>query len=142
MSIPRIHIVTLGVSDPARSRRFYETLGWKASSASNEGIVFLKGGAGVLALYGRQALAEDAQVDDQPTGFAAVSLARNASSKAEVDEWFDAAVTAGASAIKSPQEVFWGGYSGYVADPDGHLWEFAFNPYFVFDEQGNLALPD
>ncbi|HEY2624864.1 MAG TPA: VOC family protein [Dyella sp.] len=142
MSIPRIHIVTLGVSDLARSRRFYETLGWKASSASNEGIVFLKGAAGVLALYGRQALAEDAQVDDQPSGFAAISLARNAGSKAEVDQWFNAALNAGATAIKSPQEVFWGGYSGYIADPDGHLWELAFNPFFVFDEQGNLALPD
>lgn len=142
MSIPRIHIVTLGVSDLARSRRFYEALGWKASSASNEGIVFLKGAAGVLALYGRQALAEDAQVDDQPSGFAAISLARNAGSKAEVDQWFNAALNAGATAIKSPQEVFWGGYSGYIADPDGHLWELAFNPFFVFDEQGNLALPD
>ena len=142
MSVPRIHIVTLGVNDLARSRRFYETLGWKASSASNEGIVFLKGGSGVLALYGRQALAEDAQVDDQPSGFAAISLARNAGSKAEVDEWFSAATNAGATAIKSPQEVFWGGYSGYIADPDGHIWEFAFNPYFVFDAQGNLALPD
>ena len=142
MSTPRIHIVTLGVRDLACARGFYETLGWKASSASNEGIVFLKGAAGVLALYGRQALAEDAQVEDQPTGFGAISLARNAGSKAEVDQWFNAAVNAGATAIKSPQEVFWGGYSGYLADPDGHLWEFAFNPFFMFDEQGNLALPD
>nr|WP_266183882.1 VOC family protein [Dyella humicola] len=59
-----------------------------------------------------------------------------------MDQCFNAAVAAGATAIKSPQKVFWGGYSGYIADPDGHLWEFAFNPYFVFDEQGNLALPD
>ncbi|WP_430392416.1 VOC family protein [Dyella sp. 20L07] len=142
MTAPRIHIVTLGVSDLARARRFYEAQGWKASSASNENIVFLKGGGGVLALYGRAALAEDAHVDDQPTGFAATTLARNARSKAEVDAWFAAAVAAGARTLKSPQEVFWGGYSCYVADPDGHLWEFAFNPYIVFDENGNLALPD
>jgi catechol 2,3-dioxygenase-like lactoylglutathione lyase family enzyme len=142
MTPPRIHIVTLGVSDLPASRRFYEALGWKASSASNEHIVFLKGASGVLALYGRAALAEDAQVENQPAGFAGVTLARNAGSKAEVDAWFTAAVAAGARAVKPPQEAFWGGYSSYIADPDGHLWEFAFNPYFVFDEHGNLALPD
>lgn len=142
MTAPRIHIVTLGVSDLPRAKCFYEALGWKASSASNENIVFLKGGAGVLALYGRAALAEDALAEDRPAGFAGVTLARNACSQAEVNAWFAAAVAAGARAIKPPQEVFWGGYSGYIADPDGHLWEFAFNPYFVFDDHGNLALPD
>ncbi|WP_243042234.1 VOC family protein [Dyella sedimenti] len=142
MTTPRIHIVTLGVGDLPRARRFYEALGWRASSTSNEAIVFLKGAGGVLALYGRAALAEDALAEDLPTGFAAVTLARNAHSREEVDAWFATAVAAGAHAMKPPQEVFWGGYSGYVADPDGHLWEFAFNPYFVFDEQGNLALPD
>ncbi|HET6555131.1 MAG TPA: VOC family protein [Dyella sp.] len=142
MTAPRIHIVTLGVGDLPRARRFYEALGWRASSASNENIAFLKGGAGVLALYGRSALAEDAQVEDTPAGFAGVTLARNAGSREEVDAWFAAAVTAGARAVKPPQEAFWGGYSGYIADLDGHLWEFAFNPYFVFDEHGNLALPD
>jgi len=142
VSAPRIHIVTLGVTDLPRSRRFYEAWGWKASSASNENIVFLKGGAGVLALYGREALAEDALAEDLPTGFAAVTLARNARSKDEVDQWFATALQAGARELKTPQEAFWGGYSGYLADPDGHVWEFAFNPYFVFDELGNLALPD
>lgn len=142
MTAPRIHIVTLGVSDLARSRRFYEAWGWKASTASNDNIVFLKGGAGVLALYGREALAEDALAEDLPTGFAAVTLARNASAKEEVDAWFATALAAGARELKTPQEAFWGGYSGYLADPDGHLWEFAFNPYFVFDDHGNLALPD
>jgi len=142
VSAPRIHIVTLGVADLPRSRRFYEAWGFKASSASNENIAFLKGGAVVLALYGRAALAEDALAEDLPTGFAAVTLARNAASKDEVDQWFAAALAAGARELKTPQEAFWGGYSGYLADPDGHLWEFAFNPYFVFDEHGNLALPD
>jgi catechol 2,3-dioxygenase-like lactoylglutathione lyase family enzyme len=142
MTTPRIHIVTLGVDDLPRARRFYETLGWHASSTSNENICFLKGGAAVLALYGRAALAEDAQCEDRPSGFAAVTLARNAASKDEVDTWYSAALQAGARAIKPPQEVFWGGYSGYIADPDGHLWEFAFNPFLVFDEHGNLALPD
>ena len=142
MSVPRIHIVTLGVGDLSRSRQFYEAWGWKASSVSNENIVFLKGGAGVLALYGREALAEDALAEDLPTGFSAVTLARNASSKEEVDAWYATALAAGARELKTPQEAFWGGYSGYLADPDGHLWELAFNPYFVFDDHGNLALPD
>jgi catechol 2,3-dioxygenase-like lactoylglutathione lyase family enzyme len=142
MTSPRIHIVTLGVSDLQASRRFYQALGWKLSSAGNKHIVFLKGATGVLALYGRAALADDALADDQPTGFAAITLARNARSKAEVDSWFAEAVAAGARTVKPPQEAFWGGYSSYIADPDGHLWEFAFNPYFVFDEHGNLALPD
>lgn len=142
MSVPRIHIVTLGVGDLSRSRQFYEAWGWKASSVSNENIVFLKGAAGVLALYGRDALAEDALAEDLPTGFSAVTLARNAGSKEEVDTWFATALAAGARELKTPQEAFWGGYSGYLADPDGHLWELAFNPYFVFDEHGNLALPD
>ncbi|WP_426270759.1 VOC family protein [Dyella kyungheensis] len=142
MSVPRIHIVTLGVGDLSRSRRFYEAWGWKASSVSNENIVFLKGAAGVLALYGRDALAEDALAEDLPTGFSAITLARNASSKEEVDAWFATALAAGARELKTPQEAFWGGYSGYLADPDGHLWELAFNPYFVFDDHGNLALPD
>lgn len=142
MSAPQIHIVTLGVNDLARSRQFYEAWGWKASSASNDNIVFLKGSTGVLALYSREALAEDALSEDLPTGFSAVTLARNATSKDEVDQWFAAALAAGARELKTPQEAFWGGYSGYLADPDGHLWEFAFNPYFVFDGHGNLALPD
>ncbi|WP_267225248.1 VOC family protein [Dyella silvae] len=142
MTAPRIHIVTLGVSDLTRSRQFYEAWGWKASSASNENIVFLKGGAVVLALYSRDALADDALAEDLPTGFAAITLARNADSKAEVDAWFAVAIAAGARELKAPQEAFWGGYSGYLTDPDGHLWEFAFNPYFMFDDHGNLALPD
>lgn len=142
MSVPRIHIVTLGVGDLSRSRQFYEAWGWKASSVSNENIVFLKGAAGVLALYGRDALAEDALAEDLPTGFSALTLARNAGSKEEVDTWFATALAAGARELKTPQEAFWGGYSGYLADPDGHLWELAFNPYFVFDDHGNLALPD
>lgn len=142
MKAPQIHIVTLGVNDLSRARRFYEALGWKASSTSNENIVFLKGGSGVLALYGRTALAEDALAEDLPNGFSGVTLARNARYKAEVDAWFAEALAAGARAVKPPQEAFWGGYSSYIADPDGHLWEFAFNPYFVFDDHGNLALPD
>ena len=138
----RINIVTLGVEDVARSRLFYEALGWRASSASQPSIVFLRGNGTVLALFGRTALAEDAAVEDRPTGFAAVALAYNARSKDEVDQVYAQAVQAGARAVKTPHPVFWGGYSGYFADPDGHLWEVAWNPFFPLDEHGGLQLPE
>lgn len=138
---PRISLITLGVADLARARRFYERLGWRASPASQEGIIFFQANGLALALYGRAALAEDAGVEDRPTGFAALTLAYNGRSEAEVDEVFAAAVAAGGRAVKRPRTVFWGGYSGYFADPDGHLWEVAHNPFFPLDEGGNLTLP-
>ncbi len=137
-----VTLLTLGVSDIARARLFYEALGWRASSASQEGIVFLHGNGGpALALFGRGDLAADAHVEDRPTGFAAVTLACNLSSREAVDQLFAAALSAGAAALKSPQEVFWGGYSGYFSDPDGHLWELAHNPFFPADAAGRLELP-
>jgi predicted lactoylglutathione lyase len=139
---PRITLVTLGVDDLPRSRRFYETLGWKASSASQPEVVFFQGNGLGLALFGRKDLAQDAGVEDEPTGFAAISLAYNGRTKAEVDEVFEQAIRAGARAVKQPHDVVWGGYSGYFADPDGHLWEVAWNPFFPLDEEGNLRLPD
>ena len=95
-----------------------------------------------LALFGRADLAKDAGVEDTPTGFAAISLAYNARSKEEADEVYALAVKAGARPLKPLQDVFWGGYSGYFADPDGHLWEVAWNPFFPLDEQGHMFLPD
>ena len=139
---PRITLITLGVSDMARSRAVYAGLGWKASSASQPEVVFFQGNGLALALFGRKALAEDARVEDRPTGFAAVSLAYNARSKAEVASVFAEALAAGATGLKPPHDVFWGGYSGYFADPDGHLWEVAWNPFFPLDHKGNLLLPD
>jgi len=139
---PRLSLVTLGVADLARSRAFHEAWGWKASSASQPGIVFFQANGLALALFGRSALAEDAGVEDRPTGFAAITLAYNARSKQEADEVYANAVAVGAHAVKPLQDVFWGGYSGYFADPDGHLWEVAWNPFFPLDEQGHLFLPD
>jgi uncharacterized protein len=139
---PRITLITLGVTDLARSRAFYETLGWKASAASQSEVAFFQGNGLALALFGRGALAKDAGIEDVPTGFAAISLAYNARTKAEVDEVYREALAAGAKAVKAPIDVFWGGYSGYFADPDGHLWEVAYNPFFPLDELGNLRLPD
>jgi uncharacterized protein len=135
-----ISLITLGVADIAASTRFYEALGWKNSPASQEAVSFLQGHNVVLGLFGRGPLAEDAHVEDVPTGFAAISLAVNLSSEAEVDAYFDRALAAGATERKRPQKVFWGGYSGYFADPDGHLWEVAHNPFFAMDENGRLDL--
>jgi len=139
---PRITLVTLGVADLDRARLFYETLGWRASGASTPEVVFFHGNGLALALYGRAALAADAAVPDRPTGFAGVALAYNARSKEEADRVFAEALQAGAQAVKRPHDVFWGGHSGYFADPDGHLWEVAWNPLFPLDAQGHLSLPD
>ncbi len=143
MTVPaRISIVTLGVADVARSTAFYEALGWPRSSASQESVTFINTSGPVLALFGRAELAEDAAVPDDGGGFRGVTLAINLGSPAEVDEMFAAWVDAGATAIKPPESVFWGGYSSYVADPDGHLWELAHNPYFPMDDAGRVRAPD
>ena len=136
-----ISIVTLGVEDLAASTTFYEKLGWQNTTASQESVTFLQGASIVLGLYGRAALAEDAAIEDTPTGFRGTSLAVNLPSEAEVDAFFDMAIAAGAHPQKKPEKVFWGGYSGYFADPDGHLWEVAHNPLFIGDpETGQLKL--
>ncbi|MEM8874317.1 MAG: VOC family protein [Planctomycetota bacterium] len=139
---PHISIVTLGVADVAVSTAFYERLGWKKASGSNEHISFFKLSGTVFGLYGRAALAEDAEVSAEGNGFRGVTLAHNLNSRAEVDEAFAFAVDCGATPIKEPQEVFWGGYSGYIADPDGHLWEIAHNPFSPNDENGQMQMED
>ena len=139
---PRLTLVTLGVADLPKARAFYEAWGWKASSASQPSVVFFQANGLALALFGRADLAEDAHVEDKPTGFAAITLAYNARSKEEADAVYAGALAAGARAAKPLQDVFWGGYSGYFADPDGHLWEVAWNPSFSLDLEGHLFLPD
>lgn len=135
-----LHIVTLGVSDLDASQKFYaETLGWKISRPQ-EGIVFFQAGGVVLALFPREELAKDALVSAEGNGFAGISLAYNAQSEAEVDEIISDLKSKGVRILKEPQKVFWGGYSSYFADPDGYLWEVAYNPFFPFDENGNLKL--
>lgn len=138
---PRLSLVTLGVADVARARRFYEALGFSASGASQETVTFFPAGGVVLALYGRRALAEDATVADSTPGFSGVALAHNARSEREVDAVLAEAVAAGGRLVKPGQTAFWGGYSGYFADPDGHLWEVAYNPHFPLDERGAVRLP-
>lgn len=139
---PRINLVTLGVKDIAAARAFYERLGFKASPAGNDSVAFFNANGVVLGLYGHDALAEDAGVNTSPQpAFRGVSIAWNAESEAAVDAIFKHAITAGATPVKKPAKVFWGGYSGYFADPDGHLWEVAHNPFFPLDGGGHIQLP-
>ena len=126
-----INYITLGVADLAESRRFYrEVFGWQETAGSNENIAFFQAGnALLLALFGKAALAHDAQIPEQSSGFPRFTLAHNVGSEAEVDALFAGFAAKNANIIKAPQKVFWGGYSGYLADPDGFLWEIAFNPF-------------
>jgi catechol 2,3-dioxygenase-like lactoylglutathione lyase family enzyme len=135
-----LHIITLGVNDLETSKTFYaETLGWKIARPQ-EGVAFFQAGGVVLALFPREELAKDAQISVEGYGFAQFSLAYNAQSEAEVDEIIRDLKAKGVKILKEPQKVFWGGYSSYFADPDDYLWEVAYNPFFPFDEMGNLKL--
>ncbi len=139
---PRINLVTLGVADIAASRAFYERLGFVASSASNASVAFFDANGVVLGLFGHDALAEDAHLKPSAApAFRGMSLAWNAGSEAEVDKVLAHAVASGGQLLKPAQRVFWGGYSGYFADPDGHLWEVAHNPFFPLTAEGHLTLP-
>lgn len=139
---PRINLVTLGVADVAASRAFYQRLGFVASPAGTGDVAFFDANGVVLAIFGHDALAADAHVE--PHGrppFRGVSLAWNAGDEAEVDAIFAHAIASGATLVKPPQKVFWGGYSGYFGDPDGHLWEVAHNPFFQLSGEGRIELP-
>ena len=126
-----INYITLGVADLAESRRFYrEVFGWQETANSNENIAFFQAGnALLLALFGKAALSHDAQIPEQSSGFPRFTLAHNVGSEAEVNALFAGFAAKNTNIIKAPQKVFWGGYSGYLADPDGFLWEIAFNPF-------------
>src|SRR5512142_30585 len=133
MAVPaRVSLITLGVADLHRSTAFYQALGWPLSSASVAGDVsFVRTAGAVLALWGRSDLAADAGIDAAAaTGFRAVALAINVDTPDDVDAVLQQAVAAGGSLVKPAHTVDWGGYSGYFADPDGHLWEVAHNPFW------------
>jgi len=138
----RISIVTLGVAELERSRKFYERLGWRRSMPKAEGVVFFQAGGMALALYPRDELAKDAQLSAEGNGFPAIALAYNARSREEVDRVLAEAKTAGAKIPKSAREASWGGYSGYFTDPDGFPWEVAWNPSFSIAEDGSIRVPD
>lgn len=137
----RLSLITLGVADVARSRAFYEALGWKASGTGDASVVFFQLGGIVLALFGRAALAEDARMPAEGSGFRGVALAYNTRAKEDVAAVLTEAGRAGGRILKPAQDAFWGGHSGYFADPDGHLWEVAWNPDFAIDADGNIRLP-
>jgi predicted lactoylglutathione lyase len=142
MAVPqRISLLTLGVADVARATAFYESLGWRRSSASVESTTFFNTAGTVLSLYGRDDLAADAGVSSEGSGFRAVTVAINVESREAVDAVFAEWVAAGATPLQEPAAAAWGGYIAYVADLDGHVWEFAHNPYFELDDSGVLRAP-
>lgn len=139
----RLSVVTLGVADVARATQFYESLGWRRSSGSQETITFfaMQGGT-VLGLYGTEPLADDAGVPAGGSGFRAATYAIALDSREQVDVAFAEWVAAGATPVKQPVAAEWGGYSSYLADPDGHLWEILHNPHWSNDEHGRMQIPD
>lgn len=137
----RLSLITLGVEDLARARRFYEALGWKASALGDGNVVFFQLGGIVLALWGRAELAADARLADAGPGFRGVALAHNVRRREEVDAILAEAEQAGGRITRPAQDAFWGGYYGHFTDPDGHVWEVAWNPQFAIDDAGNITLP-
>lgn len=140
MSDLRLGLVTLGVADVPRATAFYEAVGFAKSPASVDGDVSFFRGAGThLAVWGAADLAEDAGLPEAPPG--GTSIAMNLPDRATVDATFARFVEAGATARREPHETYWGGYTSYVTDPDGHLWELAHNPGWPLDERGLPELP-
>lgn len=135
----RLTLVSLGVSDLEYSTRFYQkSFGWVKHAGSNDHITFFQLNGILFGLYPRDLLAEDAKVSPKGSGFNGFTLTHNARSKQDVDELFRLLAGRGVQVVKPPEETDWGGYSGYLADPDGHLWEIAYNPFLPLDEVGNV----
>lgn len=141
MTPQRVTLITLGVADLAAARAFYGRLGWREHSGA-EGVSFYQMNGAVLGLFGRADLAADQGRPGAALGTGAMTLAQNFATEAEVDAAFAAALEAGGTALKAPEKVFWGGYSGYWADPDGHVWEVAMNPFWPLNADGSLTLPE
>lgn len=134
-------LITLGVGDLGRARRFYEALGWTTRAGPDDDVVFFRAGCLVVALWERARLAEDSVVEDGG-GWGGVTLAHNVRSPREVEAVLGEAEAAGATIARPGGETFWGGYSGVFADPDGHRWEVAHNPRWELDESGAVRLPE
>ena len=135
----RVSLITLGVSDLARARRFYEALGWKSGAAPADDVVFFQTGGMIVALWGREQLAKDSAVEDGG-GWGGVTLAYNVRSPEEADAVIEEARRAGGRIAREPAKTFWGGYSGVFVDPDGHPWEVAHNPNWTLDADGSVRL--
>jgi predicted lactoylglutathione lyase len=137
----RLSLITLGVADLKRARQFYEDgLGWTRGNRQDE-VAFYQAGGMIIALWTRKDLAADAKLQDDGHGFRGVALAYNARSRAEVDAVLAEAARAGAAIPKVAQETAWGGYAGYFADLDGHLWEVAHNPFWTIEADGSVKMP-
>ncbi len=137
----RVSLITLAVKDVTRARRFYEQLGWRGQEL--EETVFFQAGGQALVLWDRDKLAADAGIESEhDCSFGGIALAYNVRSTEEVDRIVSDAASAGAIVTRSPSTTFYGGYAGWFRDPDGHLWEIAWNPGFPLDDAGNLTLPD
>ncbi len=136
-----VSLVTLGVHDLPRARAFYAVLGWRESSPALEEVAFLHGVGTALALWSREALAQDSGVTRDPGGWGGITLAHNVGSAAEVDAVLAEAQGAGATVVRAADATDWGGYSGVFADPDGHRWEVAHNPFWPLDDDGRSVLP-
>jgi predicted lactoylglutathione lyase len=135
----RVTVITLGVHDLARARRFYEALGWETGAEPDDDVVFFQAGEMVLALWDRARLAEDSCVEDAP-GWGGVTLALNLASREEVDAVTEEARAAGATVAREPGETFWGGYDSVFLDPEGHPWEIAHNPHWKLTPEGGVRL--
>ena len=134
----RVSLVTLGVADLAQARAFYQELGWTTGAEPDDDVVFQTGGM-IVALWGRDQLAEDTVVSDSG-GWGGVTLAHNVRSPAEVDAVLAEAEAAGATIARPGAETFWGGYSGVFVDPAGHAWEIAHNPHWTIADDGSVSL--
>ncbi len=140
MNIQRVTLVTLGVADIVSAKAFYGRLGWIPVMAQDD-VAFYQMNGSLLGLFDQQELAKDQGREGTKLGTGAITLAQNFSTEAEVDAAFAAALKAGGTALKRPVKVFWGGYSGYWSDPDGHVWEVAMNPFWPLAEDGSVTLP-
>jgi predicted lactoylglutathione lyase len=132
-------MITLAVSDLTRSREFYADLGWVEAEGGNDMIAFYKIAGQFFSLYSKDALTKDIGMPVHERSTGTITLATNYSSPEEVDKAFTSAVAAGAIVVTNPHEVFWGGYSGNFADPDGHLWELAHNPFWKLGDDGQIT---
>ncbi len=139
MTPQRVTLITLGVADLAAAKAFYARLGW-TEHGTQPGVAFYQMHGAVMALFGLADLAADQGRPEAVLGTGAMSLAQNFATEAEVDAAYAAALAAGGTGLKTPQKVFWGGYSGYWSDPDGHVWEVAMNPFWTLAADGSLTL--
>lgn len=137
----RMSLVTLGVADVGRSRSFYEGLGFRAANFDSEGVAFFDMNGVILGIFGREDLAEDANVQIEGGSFSRISVAINLDSESAVDAAMAFAASKGGQVTQPARKVFWGGYAGYFADPDGYLWEIAYNPFWPLDAEGRPQIP-